>query len=301
VIEGPELGWFSVWTVGGFLIALVALWSFVRYEASVTSPMLDPRLFKVRGFATGAAGVTLVFFNMFAMFFLLTQYLQFAKGYTPLQAGLRVLPNAAMLMIVTPQMPKVMNKIGVNTVVRIGFALGSLGFVLLALSTRTTPYGFVAVALVLTGSGIAMVMPGSSQHIVGSLPLAKAGVGSAMNDVTREVGGALGIAVAGSVVASVYRGRTGFAEQIADPAARELAKDSIGKAVAVADRALAGKFITAEQATALKHAAADAFTHGTRVAFFVVAGVAMFASFLVGGTIPARLPSRQVPDAPPGR
>ncbi len=105
IIEGPEKGWTDPITVGAFAIAVVLLVAFVRWELHHDTPMLDPRLFRLPGFAGGSAAVTLAFFSMFSMFFLLTQYLQFVKGYSPLGAGLRVLPNAVAMIVIAPRRP----------------------------------------------------------------------------------------------------------------------------------------------------------------------------------------------------
>jgi predicted MFS family arabinose efflux permease len=272
--------------------------AFVKVEYAVKHPTLDPRLFKVRGFSTGAAAVTIVFFNMFTMFFLVTQYLQFVKGYSPLKGGLAVLPNAFALMAVAPQGPKVVARIGVRATVRAGFLLGGLGFLAMALATRSTPYPLFALALVCTGSGIALVMPPSSQLIVGSLPLSKAGVGSAVNDVTREVGGALGIAVAGSIAYSVYRGAIDLPAQMPGPA-REIASESVGAANAVAQRALDSGLIDAAQYHEVFVRAGDAFTKGTRAAFLVTTAVAWICAALLPRQMPDELPSREVGAAAP--
>jgi EmrB/QacA subfamily drug resistance transporter len=301
VIEGPDQGWGDIKTIGAFLVAGVALAAFVQYELRLANPMLDPRLFRLPGFSGGSAAVTLVFFSMFGMFFLLTQYLQYVQDYDALGTGVRVLPSAFMLMLVAPQGPKLIGRFGVRRVLRTGFLVSAVGMALFASATASSGYWVVALGLICAGGGIAMVMPGASQHIVGSVPLSKAGVGSAMNDVTREVGGALGIAVAGSIVASVYRGRTGFADQmIKDPTARELAKDSIGKATGVAAHALNTKppLITIDQYNALRSAASDSFTHGTRIAFIVMASLSVIAGLVISRVIPNMLPQRQIPNAP---
>jgi EmrB/QacA subfamily drug resistance transporter len=295
VIEGPELGWTHWATLAGFAVAAVALSAFVGWELRMRYPTLDPRLFRNRAFASGSAAVTVAFFAMFGMFFLLTLYLQFVKGYSPLEAGVRVIPNALSLMLVAPRGPALVARFGVKRVVRAGFLLVAAGFTTLSFCTASTPYALIAVALVCCGTGMAIVMPPASQQIVGSLPLAKAGVGSAMNDVTREVGGALGIAVAGSIVASIYGTRAGFADVIPDEAAREAATESIGQAIAVADRGVEAGLVDARQYDAFVGAAREAFTDGTRVAFLTLAVLAVGASFLIARLMPDRLPTRTVP------
>jgi EmrB/QacA subfamily drug resistance transporter len=294
VIEGPELGWTHPATITGFVVAAIAIAAFVRWELQVRFPTLDPRLFRNRAFAAGSAAVTTAFFAMIGMFFLLTLYLQFVKAYSPLEAGVRVIPNALTLMIVAPRGPALVARYGVKRVVRAGFLLVATGFTILSFATGVTPYPVVAVALVLCGSGMAIVMPPASQQIVGSLPLAKAGVGSAMNDVTREVGGALGIAVVGSVVASIYGAGAGFADRIQDDAAREAATESIGQAITVAQRGLGEGLISQQEYETFVDAARDAFSDGTRVAFLALAVLCVLCSFVIAHFIPDRLPSRAV-------
>jgi hypothetical protein len=241
--------------------------------------------------------VTLAFFSMFGMFFLLTQYLQFVKGYSPLGAGIRTLPNAVVFMALSAQSPKIIARFGVKKALRTGFYITAVGFALFAVCTASTPYIVVALALTCTGLGGVLIMPCASQHIVGSLPLSKAGVGSAVNDVTREVGGALGIAVAGSIVATVYRGRD-FVDVIPNEEARHIAGESVGQAFGVARNALENGFIDQAQFHSFVSAAADAFNDGTSVAFGLMALVATMAGTFIARVIPDELPSREVPHHP---
>jgi predicted MFS family arabinose efflux permease len=295
VIEGPELGWAEPVTVGGFIVAAIALYAFVRYERRKRNPMLDPRLFRSRGFSTGAATVTLGFFNMFGMFFLLSQYLQFVKAYSPLGAGVRVLPSAFTMMVISPQGPRIVRRFGVRAVVTTGFLSAACGFALMSVADPGSSYLLIAGALVLAAAGIALVMPPASQLIVGSVPLAKAGVGSAVNDVTREVGGALGIAVVGSIVNTVYRSRDTLASGIADPAARDAARKSVGQALAVGRDGVDRGVLSAEEFHNLVQAAGRAFNDGTRIAFVVLTAVSLVAAIVIGRLVPNELPSRQVP------
>jgi EmrB/QacA subfamily drug resistance transporter len=296
VIEGPEHGWLSASTLGAFALAIVGGVAFISYERRVREPMLDPSLFRLRGFSAGSVSVTAMFLGMFGMFFLLTQYLQFVKEYSPLQAGVRIVPSAAALILVAPQGPKLMARFGVKATLRTGFLLMATGFVLMGFSSRETPYLLIGLGLVFAGSGAALVAPGSSQHIVGSVPLSKAGVGSAMNDVTREVGGALGIAIAGSIAATVYRGRTGFINVLTEATDRTEAHSSIGEAFQAGGRASnAGQLDTASLSNFL-HSAGDSFAAGTRVAFLSFAGLFVLISFGISHFIPDQLPQREIPD-----
>jgi hypothetical protein len=215
---------------------------------------------------------------MFGMFFLLALHLQFVAGMSALESGLRVIPHPVALIALSAQAPKLMARFGVRKVMRTGFWLTAIGFALLATCTVDTPYLVIALALICTGSGTVFVMPGASQHIVGSLPLAKAGVGSAVNDVTREVGGALGIAVSGSIVATVYRDK-GIG-------------DSIGETVGAAAQQLQAQTIDRLEFQSIVAAAGEAFNDGTSIAFGLMAVVAITCGFFVARVIPDQLPSR---------
>lgn len=287
VIEGPERGWTDPATLAGFVIGVIGGVAFVRYELAATNPMLDPRLFRLRVFSAGTAVITLAFFNAFTMFFLLTQYLQFVKGYSPLRAGLCVLPNALAMIAIAPSGPLIIGRFGVRRTLRIGFFVAATGFAILAFAGPGTPYAVIAIALIGNGAGMAVIIPSASQQIVAALPIAKAGVGSAVNDVTREVGGALGIALGGSVVATVYRARMGdyldTRPQI-PAAARDVIRDSIGGATTAAARALdagADPSLVAATLDAARHA----FSSGMHWAFALTA----LTGYVAGWFLPRRL------------
>jgi EmrB/QacA subfamily drug resistance transporter len=294
IIEGPDRGWSDMLTVGSFVVAVVALVGFVLYELRRSMPMLDPRLFRIRGFSAGSAGVTSVFLIMFAMFFLLSQYLQFVKDYDALGAGLRIVPSALMFFVMAPWIPMLIRRVGIRRLVRAGFVLDAVGLLLLASADASTGYPLILLATMVFAVGNSLIMPGCSQHIVGSLPLSKAGVGSAMNDLTREVGGAIGIAVAGSIASTVYRSRTAFADRIAEASSRDAAKESVGKAKGVLGRALEADSIDASTYQELRRGASNAFTAGTRTSFIVLSVVAVAAAALVSHFVPDELPKHVI-------
>jgi hypothetical protein len=190
-------------------------------------------------------------------------------------------------------------RVGVRATVTAGFVSAALGFGLMSFADPNAPYLLIAVALVFAAAGIALIMPPASQLIVGSVPLSKAGVGSAVNDVTREVGGALGIAVVGSIVNTVYRTRGSFAATIPDPAARSAARKSVGQAIEVAGRGLDRGTISPDEFHRIVQAAGRAFNDGTRIAFLVLTGVSTLAAIVIGRVVPNELPNRQVPSAAP--
>lgn len=205
IIEGPEKGWGSVHSVGAFALAIVGLGFFIFWERRSPDPMLDMRFFAIPRFGIGSLGVTFVFLTMFGMFFLMAQYLQSVRGYSPLRSGFATLPFAFTMVAISSQGPNFGAKFGTKRVIAAGFAIVPIALVMLSLISQSSPYLYIALTLVVMALGPALCIPTLSSGIVLSLPLDKAGVGSAVNDTTREVGGAIGIAVLGSILSSSYR------------------------------------------------------------------------------------------------
>ena len=196
--------------------------------------MLDPAYFGNRLFSLGAATITLVFFAMVGMFFVLTQYFQFAQGHTPLDAGFRNVPLAITMMILAPRSPAFSQRFGARASICGGLLLTGVGLGIMAALTPASPYWIMVIALVTTATGLSLFMPPSTHIVVTSLPKHKAGVGSAVNDTTREVGAAIGIAVLGTLLTVGYRsGMRSQTDSLPEPAA-EVASDSIGAALRVA-------------------------------------------------------------------
>ena len=205
IIEGPEKGWGSIHSAGAFALAVVALGGFVAWERRTDEPMLDMKFFAIRRFGIGSLGVTFVFLAMFAMFFMMSQYLQSVRGYSPLRSGFATLPFAATMIFLSARGPSLGARFGSKKVVSAGFVILPIGLLALSFMDESKPYWYVALCLIVMAVGPALAIPTLSSGIVLSLPLDKAGVGSAVNDTTREVGGAVGIAVLGSILSSQYR------------------------------------------------------------------------------------------------
>jgi EmrB/QacA subfamily drug resistance transporter len=275
IIEGPEKGWTSSLVLGSFAIAVVGMVAFVFWELNHKDPMLDPRYFLNRAFSIGSLTITMGFAVMFGMFFVLTLYLQFVLGHSALDAAVRTLPFAATMIIVSPRTPKLAERIGKRAVVSGGLALQACGFLVASQFTPGTPYLLIAFALVLMAGGLAAFMPASTEAIVSSLPDDKAGVGSAMNDTTREVGGAVGIALLGSILSQGYRNGIEPVLALVPEQFRGFVEDSIGGAVFAAGQA------PAEAAAALTTAANDAFIDGLQATFLTAAGVGLATAVVV--------------------
>ena len=192
IIEAPVEGWGSPSTIGGVVIFGVFAVGFVVWESRRAEPMLPMTFFRNRRFSVGAATITLTFFCMFGLFFVLTQYLQFVLGFSPLAAGLGTLPLAAMLIIFAPRSAGFVARWGQARVQAFGLVLVSMGMLVMATLQADSSYGWVALGLVIMGIGMACTTAPATNAIVSSVPLSKSGVGSAVNDTTREVGGALG-------------------------------------------------------------------------------------------------------------
>ncbi|MBI4884799.1 MAG: MFS transporter, partial [Actinobacteria bacterium] len=221
---------------------------------------------------------------MFSMFFLLTQYLQYVAGYSALGAGVRGLPFAATMIVVSPRAPAISHKLGAKRAVAGGMALMSIGVLLMSFVQRDTSYWYVMACLVLMAAGVGSAMPSLSSGIVQSVPRHKAGVGAAVNDTTREVGGAIGIAVVGSVVNSIFRSNLAPALAGLSPAQQEFAKHNIAKALGIG-RGLA-ETGQAEAARELQIAVQQAFLDGVHLALKLSAAVVLAAAVVMFVRLP---------------
>jgi EmrB/QacA subfamily drug resistance transporter len=273
IIEGPERGWGDSYVVGSFIVAVTALIVFVWWERRTEHPMLPIPFFRDRRFSTGSGIITFGFLVMFGFFFLATQYFQFVRGYSPLKAGIATLPFALTMIMVAPRSAGLVVRLGLNRVVAIGFSGIAAGFVVMAFVAPDTPYLVILVALVLLAGGMALTMPPATGAIMSSVPLNKAGVGSAVNDTTRELGGALGIAILGSIVSSAYRSNVDLSK--VPPEAADAARESVGAALGVS------RSLDPVAGAALAEHAGAAFTDAINVAMAVSAVISVIAGAVV--------------------
>jgi len=282
VIEAPRFGWTSTTTILGFIGSVVLLVCFVLWELRRTDPMLDVRVFRIARFSAASAAVAIAFFGLFGFIFLITQYFQFVRGYSTLSAGVHTLPFAVAAGLMAPVAARLALRFGAKVVVTCGLLSMSAGFWVASTFEADTPYwGPVVVGMVLMAAGLTATTAPATESILGSLPKEKAGVGSAMNDTTRELGGTLGVAVVGSVFSSVYGPR--LVELLAGlpiPGdALSAAEQSVQAAAAVAERAPAGARSTVLDAAVA--AFMDGFGSGSRVAATAtLAGAVIAAVFL---------------------
>jgi EmrB/QacA subfamily drug resistance transporter len=282
IIEAPIRGWSDARTMASFALAVVVLGEFAIWEWRNPHPMLDLNFFKRKRFTGGATAITLVFFALFGMFFLITQYLQFVHGWSPLSAGVRLLPFAIVMGVAAPSSARIAERIGTKPTVAAGLAIASVGLVIASRLQVESGYGLVALAFIVMALGFAMTMPPSTASILSSLPMGKQGVGSAVNDTTRELGGALGVAVLGSVFATRYTSALGSLSRL-PAAAREAARSSVGGAIEVAHK------LPPAAGAAFERTAKHAFVTGQSTAFLLAAGVVLGASVLIWRIMPMHL------------
>ena len=286
IIEGPHQGWTSPVTLGTFALSIVALGLFAARELTARYPMLDLRLFRDRRFSVASAGMTLTFFAMFGTFFLVAQYFQLVLGYSPLRSGLLQLPMAAVMMTIAPQVPRVVARYGAARVVPAGLAFIAIGLGFFSQVQVDSSMAAVYLALIPLALGMATTMTPLSTLIMASVPLGKAGVGSAMNDTTRELGGALGVAILGSVVTSRYTGAIASSLDGLPESARAGVDSGLTGALKVAER------LGGQPGAALAESAKEAFVHGmvgAAVVGAVVVAIAAVASWFLlprGASVP---------------
>jgi len=237
IIEAPSHGWTDPLILTAFGIALITLTAFIAWERRSDHPMLNLEFFKNPRFTAANISVTLVFFALFGSLFFLTQYLQFVLGYSTLQAGYRVAPIALVLIVVSPLTGRLVNRLGNKVLVTAGMSVVAAGLWYLSTLTIASGYGHVLISIMILGTGMSLAMTPATESIMGSLPLAKAGVGSAMNDTTRQIGGALGVAILGSVFASAYTAALGPWLAGLPANAATAAQSSVGAAIEIGNQA----------------------------------------------------------------
>jgi EmrB/QacA subfamily drug resistance transporter len=274
LIHAPDNGWTSTATLATGAVSLVLLGAFAVVQLRTPEPMVDLRLFRNPRFAGASAGVMALFFALTAATFVLTQVYQFVLGLSPLQAGLRALPPALMVAVVSPIGARVAEKSGPRAPIAAGLALATGGLILYASASAGSGYLHYMLAMSVIGTGIGLAMAPATQTIMSSLPPAKAGVGSAINDTTRNLGSVLGVAVIGSIVTSAYK--TALTPAHIPQAARR----SVGAATEIAHR-LPGP--VGHELAAVAH---HAFVHAADRGLLVAAGITIAGAIISARTLP---------------
>jgi EmrB/QacA subfamily drug resistance transporter len=294
VIEGPHHGWAGVESALGFGAAAALLGAFVWWERRSDHPMLDVRVFRNLRFTAGSLAVTFAFFALLGFIFVVTQYFQFVRGYDTLEAGIRTVPFALFTGVAAPISAKAAQRFGTKRVVAAGLASMSVGFAWTTTLEVTSSYWLIVGQMLLMGGGLGLVNAPATEAILGALPPEKAGVGSAVNDTARELGGTLGVAIVGSLFASVYASRLAAAlEGTPVPAeALERAQQSVGAGAAVAE---AVREQLGGDAGAMVRAAVDhAFVKGFHAGSWVSAGVTLCGALMALRWLPSRAGSDPV-------
>ena len=283
LIEAPSKGWLSPETLAAFTVAVVVLALFVAWELHTPAPMLDMRYFRRPAFSTGTGGMILVFVAMYGVMFLITQYFQLVLGYSALTAALRLLPIALIMIVVAPMTPRLSARFGAHRVVSFGMLSIATGLLLFTGLSVTTAYAYVVLCVIPLTTGIALSMSPMTASIMSAVPPRRAGAGSAMNDATRELGAALGIAVLGSIAASRYASSIAPALHGLSPADQQSASTSIAGALHVAST------LPAAAGAALTSAAQEAFVVGIHLAVIVGAILALISAVIVYRKLPHSL------------
>jgi hypothetical protein len=295
IIEAPNRGWTATGTMLGFAGSAVLLAAFIGNERRSSYPMLDVRLFANMRFSAASASVTISFFTLFGFIFVMTQFFQFIRGYSALSAGVHLLPVATAVAIGSTLGTRLAIKIGTKAIVTTGLALQVLFYFWVAGTVSPTfSYTWIAVQMVVYGLGMGLTTAPATESIMGAVRADQAGVGSAVNDSTRLLGGTLGVAVIGSVYASLYRGRLDTALPAALPGSvKDVVRDSIGGAFGAS--AQLGAHGQSGLADAVRQAASSAFDHGVSVGCIVAGAVALAGAVLSARFLPAQPPSTPTP------
>jgi len=288
IIEAPSAGWSSTQTLalGAAGAALVAV--FIAWEQRVAEPMLNLRLFRNPRFSAASLSITVAFFSLAGFIFLIVQYMQVIKGWTPLETGVRTLPVAVAVGVSSVLGTEIAVRRGSKVIVTLGLLCmaAALGWVALA-QTVTTSYLVIAGQMLFLGAGMGLTTAPATESIMGSVSIAKAGVGSALNDMSRELGSTLGVAVVGSLFASAY------AAELATRAAGTLpsaalahARESVGAAYETVHSLTAGG--AGQAALELKHVASTGFINGLSTGCLVVAGICVVGAAVCAVVLPAQ-------------
>ncbi|MFC0540686.1 MFS transporter [Kutzneria chonburiensis] len=235
IIEAPRLGWASSATVIGFVVTAVFFAALVVRELKARTPMVDLALFRDTRFSAACGSMTVAFFTLYGLIFLITQYMQFLKLYSPMQTGLRFIPVAVGMVIGSTLGGRLAVRWGSRVVVTGGLAILTVVYAWFTVETGDTSYLVLAPQLVLIGLGLGVVGVPATDAIMRVVPPAKASVGSALNDATRLFGGTLGIAIVGSLFQSLYA--NGLATSMSSallPGSLAKAQDSMGNSLSEA-------------------------------------------------------------------
>jgi EmrB/QacA subfamily drug resistance transporter len=297
VIEAPDWGWGSSAALATMTAGVTLLALFVLFEVRTDHPMLDVSLFRNPRFTAASASVAISFFALSGFIFLITQYFQFIKTFSPLGTGVRLLPVAGSVAVASVVGTKFAVRIGNKVIVSAGLLSFATGLLWTATASASTSYTTIVFEMVFLGTGMGLTSAPATEAIMGAVPKNKAGVGSAVNDATRLFGGTLGVAVIGSIAASLYSSRLNSTAPAHLPVrAITAAKESVGSAL-IASRNLT-KAGLPHAGHALANSASGAFLHSLAGGCVVAAGVVLAGALMAALFLPAR-PAREGPEQTP--
>jgi EmrB/QacA subfamily drug resistance transporter len=279
IIEAPTHGWTAMRTLAGLGIGLVVLVGFVLLERRTPDPMLDPTIFRHRGLAAGSLSIFVQFFAFFGFIFVVLQYLQLARGDSPLISAVSMLPMALTMMPTARLVPLLVDRVGARLVCATGLTLVAAGLFVIAQVDATSSYWLLLCGLLPLGAGMGAAMTPATSAITDALPPAQQGVGSAVNDLSRELGGAFGIAVVGSVLSSVYR------SSFTMPHLGDVPSHAAAGLAAKAEESFA---IASHLGGPIARAGTSAFVDGLHLALLICAAAALVAAALVAVVLPKR-------------
>jgi EmrB/QacA subfamily drug resistance transporter len=287
VIEAPDWGWGSTAPLGSIVGGLALLTIFVLVEQRTEHPMLDVALFRNPRFTAASGSVAISFFALSGFIFLVVQYFQVVKGFTPLGTGVRLLPVAGSVAVTSVAGTKLAVRVGNKAIVGTGLLLFATGLLWASTASGSTTYLVIVGQMLFLGSGMGLTSAPATEAIMGAVPAAKAGVGSAVNDATRLFGGTLGVAVIGSVATSLYTSRL----------VSELPPGVPGRAIAGAKGSLGGAIVASHQLTklglgraarGLAHSATNAFLYSLAGGCRVVGAITIVGAVVAIAFLPAR-------------
>jgi EmrB/QacA subfamily drug resistance transporter len=291
IIQGGDKGsWVHPDVLGPAVAGLAVLGFFVWYEARVRYPSLDVRLFRDPRLSSAIGALSLVFFGMMGALFFLSFYLQSVRGYTPLKAGAFSLAFAVAQMLTAPRSPRLVRRFGAKWVVASGLLLVTAALISYQVLSVATPIWVLALAFFVQGAGMGLVMPPATEAVMSVVPRERAGAGSALTNTARQVSGALGVAVLGSILAQAYRAQLGPHLSALPASARNAATSSITASQAVAARlGPAGR--------ELSRLADVSFVHAMHLTTLISAAITLLGALVVMRWMPGRAApnARQVP------
>ncbi|CAI8393730.1 MAG: Antiseptic resistance protein [Marine Group II euryarchaeote MED-G33] len=288
IIEGPSLGWTDSEVLGSFGLSIVAGFSFVFWQKRAEHPLLPLEFFKNPRFTIGLIAIAMAFFVMFSFMFMQMLHFQLVRGHSPFSAALRFFPLPIGLMPAAANSDRLVAKFGRSNVISVGLCLVATGLFLFTLVTMDTSYLQIAATFFLLGLGMGLTMAPSTTAVMDAIPESKAGVGSATNDASREVGGALGIAIGGSVLNEVYQSNILIPESFS--AQSSIISESFPAAIKIGENMLA---LGNSDGALLIQSARESFIEGMVAACLVAGIVALVAAIIVKWKLPQDMPASE--------